>query len=349
MNLFRAEELRYPQVQALDRERAICFLPVSALEVHGTHLPLGMDLFMARWMAEETARRFAEAHPDWNVVLHPPLTIGTDELPLSGSMNATQRTLYRALTELGASFARAGYDYVVVTNGHGGPRHASGLEAACRHVSRRHRVAMFTPAIAVLAPIVRGSRRDRLEAILARPLTDEERAAIGGGEHAAIWETSFALAERAELVDPAYRQLDRDGPPSFPPQALLAKPLAWLLRRRGEPERAASLQQTITSLTGGIGWVLNARFGYGGHQVTYDGNPSVASAELGNAFRQLVAEDCLAIVESVVRGERTAEEVRSIASDPILIHPLFWRRLALAAGALATMTLLLRGRRGGSK
>ena len=34
-NLFRAEELNYSQVRALNPERTIAFLPVSALEVHG--------------------------------------------------------------------------------------------------------------------------------------------------------------------------------------------------------------------------------------------------------------------------------------------------------------------------
>lgn len=349
MTLSRAEELRYPQVRAFNRERAIAFLPVSALEVHGHHLPVGMDMFMARWMAEESGRRFAEAHSDWDVVLYPPLTIGTDELPLPGSMNVTQRTLYRALTELGGSFARAGYGYVVVTNGHGGARHASGLEAACRHVSRTQDIAMFTPAIAVLAAIVSGNRRHRLEELLGRPLKEDELAYIGGGEHAAIWETSFALAEREELVDPMYQQLGPDGPPSFRPLALLGSALMRLLGGSADPERARRMQTIVDSLAGGVGWLLNANYGYGDHEVTYDGNPSVASAELGHAFRQLVAEDCLALVESVVRGERRPEDVRSIASDPILIHPLFWRRLALALGAIAFLGLLLRDHRDESR
>ena len=56
-NLFRAEELNYSQVRAFNPERTIAFLPVSALEVHGPHLPLGMDLFTARWTAEEPPRR----------------------------------------------------------------------------------------------------------------------------------------------------------------------------------------------------------------------------------------------------------------------------------------------------
>jgi hypothetical protein len=97
-------------------------------------------------------------------------------------------------------------------------------------------------------------------------------------------------------------------------------------------------------LAGGIGWLLNARFGYGGHEVTYDGDPSIASVELGHAFRQVVVEDCLTVVERVVRGEQRAEEVRSIASEPAIIQPYFWRRLGLGAAAAIALLVVL-GRR----
>ncbi|MGQ9571720.1 MAG: creatininase family protein [Dehalococcoidia bacterium] len=340
-NLFRAEELRYLQVKALDPQRTICFLPVSALEVHGPHLPLGMDVFMARWLAEETARLFAEAYPDWTVVCYMPLTVGTDELPLPGSMNITQRELYRVLLAHGRSLAEAGYHYVVVTNGHGGPRHASCLEAACQAVSRRYGIEMFTPAIAVLHALVSGKRFDRLEAILGRPLTEEERNGFLRGEHAATMETSFVLAERPDLVDPMYRQLRQAGPPRFGPFLALGRLLISAFYRDGDPERRQRLDETLDSLAGGIGWLLNARYGYGGPEVTYQGDPSAASAELGHALRQLVAEDCLAMVEAVTSGQQRAEDVRSIASSVPIIHPLFWRRLALATAALAGLALAL--------
>ncbi len=90
MPLLQAQEMTYTQVQQLPKDRSIAFLSASALEVHGPHLPLGMDMFAARWMAEETARRFAEAHPGWTVVLYPHIPLGTDELPLPGSVDGTQ-------------------------------------------------------------------------------------------------------------------------------------------------------------------------------------------------------------------------------------------------------------------
>src|SRR3990172_217093 len=127
--LLRAEEITYSHVQQFDPQRSIAFLSVSALEVHGPHLPLGMDMFMARWQAEVTARRLAEADADWTVVVYPHLPLGTDELPLPGSIDGTQQTVYRALLAYGASLAKAGVGYAVVTNGHGGPRHAAAIQA----------------------------------------------------------------------------------------------------------------------------------------------------------------------------------------------------------------------------
>jgi hypothetical protein len=157
-------------------------------------------------------------------------------------------------------------------------------------------------------------------------------------------ETSLILAERPELVDPVYRQLGPGGPPPFRPLAALGVPLAGLLGR-GDPQRQARVQEMVRALAGGIGWLLNARYGYGGPEVTYEGDPSAASAELGHAIRQVAVEDCLALVESVARGERRAVEVRSIASDPAVLHPLFLRRAALAVAAVAVLFLLTRRRR----
>jgi creatinine amidohydrolase/Fe(II)-dependent formamide hydrolase-like protein len=342
-NLLRGEELKLGQFRSFDPERTICFIPVSSLEVHGPHLPVGMDVFMARWMAEETARHFAEAHPDWAVVVYLPLTVGTDELPLPGSMHVSQPTLYGVLTAQGRSLAEAGYRYAVLTNGHGGARHAAALEAACHAVSRRHGINMFTPSIAVLHAIVSGRRFDAIEAALGRPLTQDERAHLVGGEHAAGWETSFLLAERAELVDPSYQHLGPDGPPAFHPVLAVGRWFAKALARDGSKANG-SLEEMLRSLAGSIGWLLNAHFGYGGHEVTYNGNPSVASVELGHAFRQVMVDDCLAVVERVVRGEQRAEEVRSIASEPALIQPYFWRRLGLSAAAVVALMMVLRQR-----
>ncbi len=334
----RAEELTYTKVRALDMSRTICFQPVSALEVHGPHLPLGMDFFMARWMAEETGRRFAEAHADWTTVQLPALPLGTDELPLAGSMNASQRTVYRAVLAHGASLARAGYRYVVLTNGHGGPRHAAALEAACRRVSKRHRIHMFTPSILALHRIITGQCFPAVEALLGRPLCDGERQGLLAGEHAGSWETSFMLADRPELVESNYGQLGLGGPPAFTPLQTIGERLIRWRAARGA--QTAKLEQAVTGLSHGIGWLLNTKYGYGGPVVSYQGDPSVASAEIGKAFREVMVRECLRLVEGVTEGRVRAAEVRSIASDHAFVQPHFWPRLSLGAIVLVLAILL---------
>src|SRR5262249_13105229 len=145
-----------------------------------------------------------------------PLPLGTDELPLAGSMMTNQRTVYNAVCAHGASLARSGYRYIVVTNGHGGPRHASSLEAAGRWVSRKFKCNMLTPSIKALHSRSTGQRFEKVEAQLGRALTEHEKANLVGGEHAGGWETSFMLAQNPELVEPIYPQLGPDGPPEIP-------------------------------------------------------------------------------------------------------------------------------------
>jgi creatinine amidohydrolase len=324
MPLVRAEELTYDRIRVLDPRRSIAFLAVSALEVHGPHLPIVQDVAMASWMAEETARRFAARHEDWLVAVFPPLTLGADELPLRGSMDAPPGAVYRVLLGHGASLARAGFGTVVVTNGHGGPRHAAALERACRRTSRRRGIRMVTPSIQVLHRIITGGRNARLEELLGRTLDERERRALVTGEHAGAWETSFMLAERPHLVDPCYRRLGPAAPPPFRPLQALG-------------ERFAPLRGAAEGLAGSIGWLLNAHFGYGGAEVSYKGDPSVATPEIGHGFREILAEDCLEIVEGVTTGAIAPENVRSIASDHAIIQPGFFARLAIAAAALAAL------------
>lgn len=337
--IFKAEELSYKRIRELDKRRTLCFLPVSALEVHGPHLPLGMDFYMARWMAEESGRRFAAAHPDWHVVQYPALPLGTDELPLPGSMDTNQKTVHRAVVNHGESLARAGFKYIVVTNGHGGPRHAAALEAACREVSRRHDVAMFSPSIAVMHAVITGVHFDFVERHIGRPLSETEKAGLLCGEHAGAWETSFMLAQNPELVEPEYRHLEKSGPPLFRPASTIGKKLAqWQSALGGSGTKLEEISERIADA---IGWLLNVRFGYGGPAISYKGDPSVASAEIGEAFRDLLGQECLALVEDVTSGRKSAVAVRSLASDSKLIQPGFWPAVGVATAAAVALLVLL--------
>jgi creatinine amidohydrolase/Fe(II)-dependent formamide hydrolase-like protein len=184
--------------------------------------------------------------------------------------------------------------------------------------------------------IVRGGRHEQIEASLGRPLTDAEREGLLHGEHAGTMETSFALAERPGQVDESYRELHQLNPPPLKPVAAVGRALAPAFGARSERVREIS-----DSLAGGVGWMLNARYGFGGEPVTYQGDPSAASAELGNAIRETMVQGCLEYAERVTSGELPADEVRSIASEPAIIQPGFWQRLGLiSAVAVGTAGLV---------
>jgi hypothetical protein len=192
---------------------------------------------------------------------------------------------------------------------------------------------MFTPSIAVLHGIVSGRRFADLEGILGRELTPEERSALVGGEHAGGWETAFMLAQDERLVEGSWKKLGPNSPPRFRPIETMALRFGPWLERVGLA--GEHYYEIGRSLAGGVGWLLNAHYGYGGPAVSYQGNPSVATPELGRAFRELMVRGCLQLVEDVVFGGRPATEVHSIASRAPMIQPWFWPRVVAALAFLA--------------
>jgi len=55
-NIIRLEELSWKQIDALNREKTIFFQPISLLEEHGPHLPIGMDYLTSRDLAVEAIK-----------------------------------------------------------------------------------------------------------------------------------------------------------------------------------------------------------------------------------------------------------------------------------------------------
>ena len=142
MSVYRLEEMSTPAVDALDRERTAVIVTVSPLEEHGPHLPVGVDAFAARHFARAVADRLVASRPGWSVVLMPTLHLGSFTFETVGTVSVRQRVVRDALIDYGRSFARAGFRWIFVANGHGGPGHLTALEEASAIVSRRFGVTM---------------------------------------------------------------------------------------------------------------------------------------------------------------------------------------------------------------
>jgi len=267
------EELSTPALDALDRERTAIVLSVSPLEEHGPHLPVGVDAFTARHLAQSIAERVVTERPGWSVVLVPTLHLGTFTFDAVGTVNVRQRVVRDVVIDYGTSLARAGFRHILIANGHGGAGHLVALEEAASVVSRRHGVSMASLTGHLAWEFLRGRLLPKIEAALDRPLSLAERQAFAEDAHGGWWETSVMLLLRPDLVDGGYRTLE---------------PARYSLARRIVPNYALR--------NGGQGYV---------------GHPALADASFAKAGAEALLDEVMQLVDALLDGRGRASAQRS--------------------------------------
>lgn len=255
--VLHARELRAQEFARLDRARTIVTLPVSPLEVHGPHLPLMTDALEAEALLDSAMERFLTRHRDAVHLKLPPLHLGADVLPQTGSIAARPSTVRRAVEDTGRSLARQGFRHIWIGNFHAGPRHFLALEAACEKVNRKYGASMVSVFSLLIAHLKRSNQSlaDIFAGVPGLSASDLE-----GDAHAGVLETSLLLHLRGDRVDPAYRDLPRniDAP---------------------EPSGSPVIR-TFQSLFSSMRYYRNN---------TYAGAPAGASAELGARALDIMA------------------------------------------------------------
>lgn len=164
-----------------DMRDAIAVLPVAAVEQHGPHLPLGVDLFLMQGYIERVAQRLPEDLP---VLFLPIQSIGAsiEHTDFPGTLSLSVASLTGVLTEIGACVRRAGGRKLVLLNSHGG--NVPLLDAVA------HRLRAEQQMFVVMASWHRFGYPDGL-------FSTEE---LTHGIHAGDVETSLMLSFRPDLV-----------------------------------------------------------------------------------------------------------------------------------------------------
>jgi creatinine amidohydrolase len=212
-NVYKLEELRGPQIEALDRDRTLFILPVGMLEVHGPHLPIGTDTLGLLYEISNASARLSRALPGWNVVLMPPVHYGQaganelgGRLTHPGTYAIRQSTLRSLVADLGGQVAQNGFKWIFVMNGHASPTHNIAINEACDFVSETFRVTMLhVTAMLRTDPAIQANGQK----INARHFSADTLASFGLDLHAGVSETSGMLAVRPDLVSRQYRTLPR--------------------------------------------------------------------------------------------------------------------------------------------
>jgi creatinine amidohydrolase/Fe(II)-dependent formamide hydrolase-like protein len=207
----KLEELRWPQIDALDRERTLFILPIGMIEEHGPHLPVGADTYGVLFEADRVTTRVSLALPEWSVVLMPPLHYGEGganemggKLVHPGTYGIRQSTLRSLVADIGAQVAQNGFRWIFVLTGHGPPHHSIAINDACDFVSESFGVTMVHVSGLFRAAAEIQSQGER---IAAMHFSAADIASFGLDVHAGVSETSAILALRPDLVEPGYKRL----------------------------------------------------------------------------------------------------------------------------------------------
>ncbi|MBD3297677.1 MAG: hypothetical protein GF341_03400 [candidate division Zixibacteria bacterium] len=203
----RLIELSSPEVEGLAASGAVVVLPISPLEEHGPHLPLGTDALLAEHFAGLCAEILREQKPETPVVVAPLIPLGAHVFRFMGSINIRQRVIRNLLVDCGGSLSKAGFDQLIIVSSHGGPRHMVALDEAATALSRRHRIKTISLTSQIIFRFLSGKLVDRISDACERPLTDEERTALTMDYHGGWWETAMMLMLRPDLVADDYTEL----------------------------------------------------------------------------------------------------------------------------------------------
>lgn len=145
-------ELTRDEIAALDRETTLFVSLVSPMEVHGGHLPVGTDLFVAEGFMNRTVERLE----GWTVVRLPDLLLGAQAIPAPGSIKVKGRLLEQALLSWGRGLAALGFRYWMVFDNHGGATHQL-AEASAAKKLKRQGFNLIVPFVSIFQDMSKGT------------------------------------------------------------------------------------------------------------------------------------------------------------------------------------------------
>ena len=188
-------ELARDEIAALDRETTLFVSVVAPIEVHGGHLPVGTDLYVA----EGILRRTVEQLDGWTVVRLPDLLLGAQAIPARGSIRIKAKVLESALESWGMGLAELGFRYWIVFDNHGGVTHQLAEATAAARLLRKG-FNLIIPFVSIFHDMTWEKTGLQL-----KPGCD------GGAEdaHAGTNETSLMLALSPHRIRPGWENLPR--------------------------------------------------------------------------------------------------------------------------------------------
>jgi len=115
MKRYQFAAYSWQEVEEMDRANTPILIPLGSTEQEGTHLPLGVDTYVAEHLAHEVAK-------ETDALAGPSLPVGYSEWfsEFPGTVSLKAETVMQVLREYTSSLIRDGFKKLIFVNGHGG-------------------------------------------------------------------------------------------------------------------------------------------------------------------------------------------------------------------------------------
>ena len=190
-------ELTWKQLEALNREKTVIFIPISPLEEHGPHLPVGTDLLITMDTSREAMKLAQKKKPEIVPLLHPAIPLGHTGMAqgFPGTVSVPVKTVRTIVVDTVSSLAEYGFRYFVICTFHMDLGHLKGIYAGMKKAQKAYPVQIIEP----WGPYFYGHEVENRE-----PKADfDTHFEI----HGCFRETSLMSYQYPYLVDPVYKTL----------------------------------------------------------------------------------------------------------------------------------------------
>ena len=146
-DITRLEELNWKQIDALNREKTIFFLPISLLEEHGPHLPIGMDFLTSRDLAIEAIKILNKKNPDLVYVLFPAVPLGHSRVnsDFPGTITISGKVIKEVIYSISSSLGRHGFKYMIICSWHMDFTHLKAIYQGTHKAMKKYNMTIYEP------------------------------------------------------------------------------------------------------------------------------------------------------------------------------------------------------------
>ena len=195
--IIKFEELTWKQIESLDKNKTIFFLPISPLEEHGPHLPVGTDLLTVIDATTEAIKILNKEKPELTFVLLPAVPIGYCKFntDFPGSISVSGKVVRDVVYGTGSCLAEHGFKYLIICTYHMAIGHLRGIYAAMKKLESKYNMKTCEP----WSPYFYNNEVEKREPKLGFDTSKEI--------HAGFRETSLMKYQYPYLVDESYKDL----------------------------------------------------------------------------------------------------------------------------------------------